>query len=498
MKTLEDFSPEIKAKVPVYIEKYTKGIFDGGRYKAFNTEDAEALIDWSYEKGGLKKPVILVAENPYESQAIFNCIKANKEVFAPIIHEIYRLKNGIPENIGEPTELIEKLGAQLYFQLYSKLVEVFPDPMQKQLYTQIDSQLDLNLERIEAKLNKQLKLSLDTRAYAKITAKQKLHYRVLILLHDSIDRQLDLRIHSQLRGVSPNSTHQEFNINTYLFTAGVYSSVLTAWWNFVSDELDIKSEAYEDLKTWDELYSKSGVYSAICTDMLCVVSKYPKKINRDATGNLHSLNGVAVEWGKSSELTSFDCYYINGLNVSKQMLDRLARKGFTFEDFVKEDDEEVKSAILSFYSEKFGDEFMFRFFSDSLEVVDTYVDNNDPKYLEGTEKGVDVGMYTLFKGEVLGEDLAYVRYYCPLKDKMSFISVDPANSNAKDAIASLYKLPRKLKEHIAVINRQSGLGSLYRSNFTEEGSRVSETLTESEEMDLVNLDGDTYFSKINY
>lgn len=30
MKTLKDFTPEIKAKIPEYIKKYTNGIFDGG------------------------------------------------------------------------------------------------------------------------------------------------------------------------------------------------------------------------------------------------------------------------------------------------------------------------------------------------------------------------------------------------------------------------------------------------------------------------------------
>lgn len=72
MKTLKDFTPEIQAKIPEYIERYTKGVFDGVRYNSFVKGNAEALINWNYEKCGYKKPDVLVAENLYESQLFFN------------------------------------------------------------------------------------------------------------------------------------------------------------------------------------------------------------------------------------------------------------------------------------------------------------------------------------------------------------------------------------------------------------------------------------------
>lgn len=48
MKTLNDFSPEIQAKIQEYIKQYTKGVFDGQRYNDFKYHDAMALIDWNY------------------------------------------------------------------------------------------------------------------------------------------------------------------------------------------------------------------------------------------------------------------------------------------------------------------------------------------------------------------------------------------------------------------------------------------------------------------
>ena len=80
MKTLKDFTPEIQAKIPKYIEKYTRGVFDGGRYRDFKFENAEELIHFNYERCGYKKPVVLMAENPYEAQIMFNYLKSNKSL----------------------------------------------------------------------------------------------------------------------------------------------------------------------------------------------------------------------------------------------------------------------------------------------------------------------------------------------------------------------------------------------------------------------------------
>ena len=94
-KTMEDFTPEIQAKIPEYIKKYTKGVFDGGRYNDFNVDNAKKLIYWNYSECDLKNPVVIVAENPFEAQTFFNYMVSNKEIFGPILYMNYCLLNGI-------------------------------------------------------------------------------------------------------------------------------------------------------------------------------------------------------------------------------------------------------------------------------------------------------------------------------------------------------------------------------------------------------------------
>ena len=131
MKTLKDFTPEVQAKIPEYITRFTQGVFDGQRYKDFNIESAANLIDWNYETAKYKKPCILVAENPYEAQIFFNYIKANEKMFLPIIYTIYCLRNGTELNSTgasvENKQLYSQLDSQLRSQLRSQLKKYNPD-----------------------------------------------------------------------------------------------------------------------------------------------------------------------------------------------------------------------------------------------------------------------------------------------------------------------------------------------------------------------------------
>ena len=242
--------------------------------------------------------------------------------------------------------------------------------------------------------------------------------------------------------------------------------------------------------------SASGIYSCIFSKEVAIVCKYPKRVYQNNFGNfeLNNTQGQAVQWGSLTGIT-FDCYYINGTNITKELFDKLQNKEITFEDFVKEENEEIKGAILAFYQAEFGEEFVFKFLSKNLKEVDTFVDKKEDIYLMGTTGGMNVGEYTLFKGELDGNSIAYVRCYCPSTDRMFFLGVEPRFTKAKDAIASLYRVPKKLANEIVSINRQ---GELFSTNFTNKGLAMLKKMKKEELQDLVGIDGDTYFKLMQY
>jgi hypothetical protein len=204
-----------------------------------------------------------------------------------------------------------------------------------------------------------------------------------------------------MRERDPEHEDKYFEFSTYVN----YSDF--GWLAFYDYFIRYKDEA-KDQKDDVNMVIRAveNCFMSIQMDELCVVSKYPSFISRNANNETHNIDGPAIKFEDGFEL-----YYINGLCVEEDFFKSLLNKTFTFEDFMKTSNEEHKSAALVFFQEKYGEEYVFHFISDKLKEVDTYVDKKDPKYLEGTTKSMNVGVYTLFKGIINGFEIGYVRCY---------------------------------------------------------------------------------------
>jgi hypothetical protein len=235
---------------------------------------------------------------------------------------------------------------------------------------------------------------------------------------------------------------------------------------------------------------KSNIYSALEFENVIFICPKPKHILKNSAGNMHSIEKMAIQWKDG-----YGQYYINGRNISEALFNQLSNKEYTFEMFSKESDEEVKSSIIAFYQEAYGDEYLFRFLSKNLKEVDEYVNNTPEMYLQGTTNSANIGVYTLYKGNINNTDVAYIRCYCPSTDRMFFLGVHPDIKTAKDAIASLCQVPYKLKDYLTSIQRQ---GEIFSFNFNEKGTEFLNSITKEELNNKVSLTGDEYFNNIQY
>ena len=116
------------------------------------------------------------------------------------------------------------------------------------------------------------------------------------------------------------------------------------------------------------------------------------------------------------------------------------------------------------------------FLSKNLKEVNTYTNKKEEIYLKGTTGGMNIGVYTLFKGGVNNIDLAFIRCYCPSSFAFVFF-------------------PRKLISEIKYIQRQ---GERFTTFLTEKGNILLDNLPKSDIEDLVNLSGEEYFNKMTY
>ena len=236
------------------------------------------------------------------------------------------------------------------------------------------------------------------------------------------------------------------------------------------------------------MVNKTSISRCFFNKKYVLVLKTPTKIIRNED-SLHSIDKPAIQFG------DYGMYYINGRKLSKDVFQRVSNKQYGFEEFLKEPNEDVKSAIISLIQEKFGDEYLFSFISKNMTKIDTYINEKSPEYLKGTTGGVNIGVYTLFKGDIEGNEISYVRCYCPSTDRMFFLGVENKYDKAKEAIASLYRIPIKLKNNIKYIQRQ---GERFSTVFDDAGKIKIKTMSMEEIQNTTTISGDDYFGKIRY
>jgi hypothetical protein len=215
----------------------------------------------------------------------------------------------------------------------------------------------------------------------------------------------------------------------------------------------------------------------------------PPEIKINSEGNSHSIDGYAYEFKDKS-----GGHIINGKPISETLFKSVKNKTLTTKEFFEINNEETKSVTIEMMQLCYGDEYVANFFSESLTEFDTYVDKKKEIYLEDTT-GMNVGVYTLFKGNINNTEIAYVRCYCPSTDRMFYLGVHPDINNAKDAISSLYRVPKKLKDNIKYIQRQ---GERFCTVFNEDGMKKLRNLEKNDIADTVSISGDEYFSKMTY
>lgn len=311
MKT--DKKSSIMQKTPLYIEAALEGISDGKRYADFNYSSAVECVNLNYSMCGYSNPVVVVAENPLEMQLLFNYIRnlAKKSIAsdsrATEIQRCFlrRIQDPLlgPKNSWLNDLIDEKSEEHPDLDLNSGFVEKLNHHLFTRLYQDLFSELEKNLDPV---------LSAELDAALRFELRNKLGEQ----LGESVDQQVKKEIRafpSELNKVHPS----------YLFTMNFYSDCMYAWYEFLRKEMSMDLSVNTDFQNVFSRQRKSGICQAIFSRDLCVVSKYPKNITWDESGELHNDTGGAIDWGAISESTAFKGYYLEGDSVSSKSFENL-------------------------------------------------------------------------------------------------------------------------------------------------------------------------------
>jgi len=191
----------------------------------------------------------------------------------------------------------------------------------------------------------------------------------------------------------------------------------------MAKELRIEAEITPELEIFSSAYEKSNIYSAIFTEAICIVSKYPKRIYRNDALRFHNPIGPAVEWGYQS--VPWDCYYINGRNLPKWIWDK--KETITRDEFLKETNSDIKGGIYEVVGQRKMMELLGAKEVDKRTIVHANGDLEEVRLLKTSEKFAEID----------NQPFAWVQMQCPSTGTTYLQGVEPHHKNALEAIASL-------------------------------------------------------------
>jgi hypothetical protein len=308
-------------------------------------------------------------------------------------------------------QLDSQLGSQLYDQFWNQLSNQLWNQLNSQLgsrlYDQFWNQLSNQLcDQLHSQLDSQLLNQLDSQLGSQ--------------LYDQFWNQLSNRLGDQFNGEFCNYNHSY----SYLFTLSVYSNCYYTWYKFIKEEFNLPLTIEKDFEKCFYLQRKSGVYSAIFSELVCVVSKYPKKIYWNNNFQLHNVEGSAIEWNSFGELTKLNCYRINGRIIPNYLFE----KEFTKEDFYKETDEEIRAAMYEIKADK-----IFEFLD--CKLIDSQIilhRNGDKEKLELYHTKERFKEVSNLNNEA-NQPLCWLKLVCPSTGTSFLIPTDSTFNNALDA-----------------------------------------------------------------
>jgi len=442
MKKIDKLTHEQESKLEEYKNLYINKFFNSKKDADFN--EVQEYVNWLYNFSKLETPITILVNSPYEILIAYNYCK----ILLPLINR-NQVRNQVENQVEN--QVWNQVRNQVENQVRNQVRNQVENQVGNQVWNQVWNQVRNQVE-------------------------------------NQVENQVGNQVWNQVRNQVENQKLEFLDISWYLSSFNSWLS----FYNYFNDQV-LKLDQNELLRKYSKVLDLN-IFWGITLDGLCIVSKNAIDFQRNANFQLHSVDKSAMIF--PGEDFQYKLYFIQGISISEELFTKLSNKEYTFEDWTKESNEEIKAVVLAFYEEKFGGEFVFRFLSKYLIEVDNYIDKKDPKYLEGTI-GMNIGVYTLFKGIVNDIDIAYVRCYCPSTDRMFFLGVSPDIDNAKDAIASLCQIPVKLSKYLTSIARQ---GEMFSFNFNEIGTKMlkEQELTKDDYLNVVSLKGNEYFSKIKF
>ena len=232
MKTLDDLTPEIEARIPLYKERVLKGLCNGTEYKTNKLSDTIKYVHKIYELSDNDKPLVILAKNPKEYKLLFTLL---------------------PYILSSKTLTLD---SKLYDKLYDRLGDLLPETMESLNESMVSilnaNNLDILTEKKDNSIND----------------------------YDAIIKELS----------------SSLNRSSWGWYCSIYSRIYLTWFKFIQDEFKIEHDKMEILDELYGLINKTFISRCYFTSKFVLVLKTPKTIEFNEDNVLHNVNGPSYNF----------------------------------------------------------------------------------------------------------------------------------------------------------------------------------------------------------
>lgn len=389
MKTLQDLTPEIYAKIEVYKKDCVHDLYTGVEWKNYQRKDTVDYLDYVYELGKKERPVVIVANTPQQYRQYFYLL-FEKDKYKDIVYTLFDIKNG-------------------------KIAKNKVDGIKKYLHNQLTNTMS-KLSQAEREVCQEL-------------------------LHEIGQCKQDVdEITTDIGDISPVNANKmekdlvEFKPKAHwLFLTSEYSRVYLMWYKFIKDEFKIETSKAKELDTLFAMVKKSSIAKTFLCDKIVLVLRMPQYIHRNEIGFHCVENKPAIGYEGS------DLYYINGRKIPKEYYDKYFSKTLTFNDFVNETNEDIKAGIITLIKENEGNEGLLKFLNAYLvdEKVITH-NSKDFEKMYNAKRSETLRLYKTkdsysflqdSKGN-FNQPYAWIEMACPSTESVYLIDTCPTFTDA--------------------------------------------------------------------
>ena len=400
-KTLNDLTPEIRAKIPEYKEKCIRDLYNGTEHNNWKRKDTVEYIEKVYSLAKQsQKPVVIIADTPTQYKIFYNLLfneKLNKK-YTKLVNIIHAVKNKQKKSTQEKlhselgselgselrseldselvselrselaSELGSELGSELASELDSELDSELGSELGSELRSELDSELDSELaSELRSELYSELRSELGSELYSELRSEldselgSELYSELDSELHSELASELGIELDSELGSELDSELYSDKLKNAisakyhWLFLNSEYTRVYLMWYYFIHKELKLPlTKNSENLKWLYEKVNSSQVARSFYCKKVVLVLKMPSAIIRNEIG-FHNIDGQAIQYANES------MYYLNGRKMPKWVFEDYKSGTLTFAKFNTETNEDIRAGIITFIKEKEGNEGLMKF-----------------------------------------------------------------------------------------------------------------------------------------